>query len=192
MNIHNVKTILAKTGSRSGGLLDTKLKPLAEIAAVQKCPIDKLNMTDSFPDLMTWTGGRTKLPYLLLETIISLLPCDWAQVLRCWQQELQGWALSCRFLPVPTNPLQDTSEPYSQDDAFLGKTLKKWQKMQGGGRWREQKRVRNSRGNTKVREENVPTTGAEIRLQPIEDPTGGYFLKKFSSRGDRSRKEVWG
>lgn len=53
MNIHNVKTMLAKTGSRSGGLLDTKLKPLAEIAAVQKCPIDRLNMTDSFPDLLT-------------------------------------------------------------------------------------------------------------------------------------------
>lgn len=61
--------------------------------------------------------------------------------------------------------------------------------MQGGGRWREQKWMRDSRGNTKVREESVPAPGAEIPLQPTEDPAGGYFLK-FRSCGDGSRKEV--
>lgn len=53
--------------------------------------------------------------------------------------------------------------------------------MQGGGWWKEQKGVRNSRGNTKVRKENVPATGAEIPLQLIEDIEGGYFLRKSSS-----------
>lgn len=62
--------------------------------------------------------------------------------------------------------------------------------MQHGGRWKEQKGMRNSRGKTKLREENVSVTGAEIPLQLTENPAGEYSLKKFSSCGDGSRKEI--
>lgn len=108
----------------------------------------------------------------------------WGQVLRHWQRGAAGMAreerlgLSCAgcssFQLFPKDPLQGTGEPSSQDGVSSGKMYLK----KGRRHWREEEeaKVRNIRGNAKIRKGRgggPPCRRSRYPLQPIGGPHAG-------------------
>lgn len=118
----------------------------------------------------------------------------WGQVLRRWQRGAAGiaceerlglsWAGYSCFQLFPMDPPQGTGEPSSQDGVSSGKTYLR--KGRRHGRKEEGEKVRNSRGNAKIREGRGGGPPCPIPCSPWRS-TGWSSRKVWEERRGREK-----